>query len=169
MSSESPSHAIEPLVELLRSEVQEYGGLYNLLQRQQDEIFKRDPDLVLETNSQIESYMRQMGGLREQREELVREMARSFGVDAELSLSKLLPHFPDYLRPMLEALVHEINEMVRRTRRKARQNHQLLSRTMELNHETLRTLQPERYGKTYSKKGQIGVSNAIRSRYQAFV
>ena len=33
----------DPLVDLLREEVQEYGGLYNLLDRQQNEIFNREP------------------------------------------------------------------------------------------------------------------------------
>lgn len=159
----------DPLVELLRHEVQEYGGLYNLLQRQQDEIFKRDPDLVLSTNAEIESYLAEMGSLREKRESYVREMARACGADEEKPLSKLLHQFPDFMQPMLEALVGEINHMVRRTRQKARQNFMLLSRTMELNHETMRSLQPESYAKTYTKRGQVGMKSTVQSRYQAFV
>lgn len=159
----------DPLVELLRHEMQEYGGLYNLLQRQQEEIFKKDPELVLKTNAEIESYMSEMGGLREKRETYVRDMARACGADEEKPLSKLLPHFPDFMQPMLQALVDEINAMVRRTRQKARQNFMLLSKTMELNHETMRTLQPESYAKTYTKRGQVGVKSTVQSRYQAFV
>lgn len=159
----------DPLVELLRNEVQEYGGLYNLLERQQEEIFKRDPQLVLDTNAEIEGYMSDMGGLREKRESLVREMARTFGADEEQPLSKLLNYFPDFMRPMLQALVEEINHMIGRTRQKARQNFMLLSRTMEINHETMQRLQPGNYNKTYSKKGRIGIKTQSQSRYQAFV
>ncbi|MBK1878459.1 flagellar protein FlgN [Pelagicoccus mobilis] len=158
-----------PLVEMLRHEVQEYGGLYNLLERQQEEIFKRDPQLVLDTNAEIESYMADMGGLREQRENFVREMARAFGADEEQPLSKLLNYFPDFMQPMLQALVDEINHMVRRTRQKARQNFMLLSRTMEINHETMQRLQPGNYNKTYSKRGRVGIKTQAQSRYQAFV
>lgn len=158
-----------PLVDLLRHEVQEYGGLYNLLERQQGEIFQRDPQLVLDTNSEIESYMSAMGSLRDQRETLVREMARGCGADEEQPLSKLLVHFPDFMQPMLQALVDEINAMIRRTRQKARQNFMLLSRTMEINHETMQRLQPGNYNRTYSKKGRIGVKTQRPTRYQAFV
>lgn len=159
----------DPLVDLLRHEVQEYGGLYNLLERQQDEIFKRDPQLVLDTNAEIESYMSDMGGLRTRRESFVRDMARECGADEEQPLSKLLVHFPDFMQPMLQALVDEINHMVRRTRHKARQNFLLLSRTMEINHETMQALQPGNYNKTYSKKGRVGVKTQMPTRYQAFV
>lgn len=158
-----------PLVELLRTEVQEYGGLYNLLERQQREIFKRDPELVMGTNAEIESYMGDMGTLRDQRESKVREMAQACGADEEQSLSKMLPFFPDFTRPMLQALVDEINHMVKRTRQKARQNFMLLSRTMEITHETFQSLQPENYSKTYSKKGRVGMKGPSPSRYRAFV
>ena len=159
----------DPLVELLRSEVQEYGGLYNLLDRQQREIFSRDPELVLSTNSEIESYMSDMGGLRQAREERVQQMARACGADETESLSKLLPHFPDFIRPMLTALVDEVNAMVTRTRQKARQNFMLLSRTMEVTHETLQRLQPDNFNRTYTKKGRVGVKGDLPTRYRAFV
>ncbi len=158
-----------PLVDLLRNEVQEYGGLYNLLERQQGEIFNRDPALVLNTNAEIESYMSDMGGLRERREAFVREMARNCGADEEKPLSQLIVHFPDFMQPMLQALVDEINHMIRRTRQKARQNFMLLSRTMEINHETMQKLQPENYNRTYTKKGRVGVKTQRPTRYQAFV
>lgn len=159
----------DPLVNLLRHEVQEYGGLYNLLERQQDEIFKRDPQLVLDTNNEIEGYMSEMSGLRLKREDIVRELARDCGADEEQPLSKLLVNFPDFMQPMLKALVDEINHMIRRTRQKARQNFLLLSRTMEINHETMQRLNPGSYNKTYSKQGRIGVKSRTPSRYQAFV
>lgn len=159
----------DPLVELLRYEVQEYGGLYNLLVRQQDEIFKRDPQLVLATNAEIESYMADMGSLREQREERVREMARRLGADEAQPLSKLLGYFPAVVRPMLQALVDEINQMITRTRQKAKQNFMLLSRTMEITHETFKALQPENYNQVYTKKGRIGVKTSLPARYRAFV
>lgn len=159
----------DPLVELLRHEVQEYGGLFNLLDRQQHEIFQRDPQQVLDTNDEIERYMADMGGLRQRREQLVREMARACGADEEQPLSKMLPYFPDFMRPMLQALVEEINHMIRRTRQKARQNFMLLSRTMEITHQTMQALQPDNYNKTYSKKGRVGVKTQMPTRYQAFV
>ncbi|MEM9160637.1 MAG: flagellar export chaperone FlgN, partial [Verrucomicrobiota bacterium] len=89
--------------------------------------------------------------------------------EPSLPLRKMLPHFPDFIHPLLEALMEEINQMITRTRRKAQQNFLLLSRTMELTQETLRALQPENYTKTYSKKGRVGVTQRMPSRYKAFV
>ena len=65
----------DPLVGLLRGEVQEYGGLYNLLERQQNEIFNRDPSMVMETNGAVETHMEQMDCLRQKRESMVRELS----------------------------------------------------------------------------------------------
>lgn len=159
----------DPLVELLREEVQEYGGLYNLLDRQQNEIFNRDPDLVMEINIEVEVHMKQMDTLRQKRESMVREMAIRCQCDQEWTLKELLPGFPVFVRPLLEALMDEVNSMVRRTRQKARQNYLLLSRTMEIAHEALRRSEPSNYSKTYSRKGQVGVSGDLPTTYKALV
>lgn len=159
----------DPLVELLREEVEEYGGLYNLLERQQNEIFNRDPDLVMETNSDVEAHMGQMDKLRQKRETMVREMAKRCQRDQECTLKELLPGFPVFVRPLLEALIDEVNAMVKRTRQKARQNYLLLSRTMEIAHEALRRSEPSNYSKTYSRKGQVGVSGDLPTTYKALV
>lgn len=159
----------EPLLALLREEVQEYGGLYNLLDRQQKEVFERDPESVMATNEEVEKYMKEMGQLRERREEEVVFMAKKFGCDEALSLTKMLDYFPDYIRPLLKALIDEVNDMVKRTRRKARQNFLLLSRTMELTQEAISALQPDNYTKTYSRKGKVGMTGMTPTRYKAFV
>jgi len=159
----------DPLVAILRDEVQEYGGLYNLLDRQQKEIFSRDPEAVMKTNEDIEAYSQQMGTLRGSREELVSGIAKAFDCDPEEKLSKLVDHFPDYVQPLLQALIDEINQMIKRTRSKARQNFLLLSRTMELTQETVAALRPDNYTKTYTRKGQVGVAKNMPSRYKTFV
>ena len=159
----------DPLLELLRHELQEYGGLHNLLERQQKEIFERVPEAVLITNEEIEAYTGAMGELRKEREAMVDQIGQSCGCEPNLALRKMLPHFPSFIHPLLEALMDEINQMVTRTRRKARQNFLLLSRTMEITQETLRAMQPDNYSKTYSKKGRVGVNQRMPSRYKAFV
>lgn len=159
----------DPLVELLREEVQEYGGLYNLLDRQQEMIFNREPDLVMQTNGDIEAHMSDMNALRERREAKVREMAERCDCEEGLSLRKMLPWFPEFVRPMLQALIEEINAMVSRTRRKAKQNYLLLSRTMEITQEALRLAKPENFSKTYSRKGQVGMAGRMPTTYNAFV
>lgn len=159
----------DPLIGLLREEVQEYGGLHNLLDRQQSEIFTRESDLVMLTNDDIELQMGKMNALRERRESKVKAMADQCECDPELSLKNMLPHFPEYIRPLLEALIDEVNAMVTRTRRKARQNYLLLSRTMEITQEALRMTEPGNYSKTYSRKGYVGMSGTVPATYKTFV
>lgn len=159
----------DPLVDLLREEVQEYGGLYNLLDRQQTEIFNREPELVMQTNEDIETHMQEMNVLRERREDQVKAMAERCACDDSLSLMKMLPWFPEFIRPMLKALIDEVNGMVSRTRRKARQNHLLLSRTMEITQEALRMAEPDNFSKTYSRKGKVGMAGRMPTTYKAFV
>lgn len=159
----------DPLLDLLREEVQEYGGLHNLLDRQQSEIFNRESDLVMLTNDDVESHMGMMNALRERREEKVRSLAIQCDCDPELSLRNMLPHFPEFIRPLLEALIDEVNAMVTKTRRKARQNYLLLSRTMEITQEALRMTEPGNYTKTYSRKGYVGMSGTVPATYKTFV
>ena len=169
MSTDANLMDWDPLVALLREEVKEYGGLYNLLDRQQKEIFQRDPESVLRTNEEIENYTQEMGELRKRREEVVFQIADTFQCDRNETLSKMISHFPDYVQPLLQALVDEINQMIKRTRSKARQNFLLLSRTMELTQETVAALRPDNYTKTYTRKGQVGVAKNMPSRYKTFV
>ncbi|MEZ5277745.1 MAG: flagellar protein FlgN [Opitutaceae bacterium] len=157
----------EPLIEALRTELEEYGALFNHLTRQQEEIFARKVDTVLEINGDLDSQARVIAAARERRREVMDDLAKRDGLPAGTRLTRMLDRFPDYVRPLLEALVRDINLMINRTRRKARQNHILLARAVELTQETLRLLQPGSFTKTYARSGQVSVSGEKTSRYQA--
>jgi len=157
----------EPLIEALRTELEEYGALFNHLTRQQEEIFARKVDTVLEINGDLDSQARMIAAARERRQEVMDDLARRDGLPAGTRLTRMLDRFPNYVRPLLEALVRDINLMINRTRRKARQNHILLARAVELTQETLRLLQPGSFTKTYARSGQVSVSGEKTSRYQA--
>ena len=67
----------------------------------------------------------------------------------------MLPYIEVAARPLLEALINEINHLLHRVRRTSRHNHTLLSRTLELHSETLRQLRPEAFSNTYSPDGRV--------------
>lgn len=159
----------EPLVEALRSELQEYGGMFNLLVQQQDRIIDRRSDAVLEINGDIEAQTNVVANLRQSRESMVRDLADRIGAERNDSLRALIPHFPEVVQPLVEALMRDINHMVRRNRQKARQNHLLLSRAMELTEQTLRVLQPENFTRTYHSNGKVAFPKQTTptSRYNA--
>lgn len=159
----------EPLVEILRNELQEYGGLFNLLGQQQDRIIERKPDAVLSINDEIEVQTRTVADLRGRRETCVDELLARVDEPVPGSLRKLIPHLPEFVQPLLEALMTDINHMVRRNRHKARQNHLLLSRAVQLTEETLRVLQPENFTRTYGRTGRSSLPSRAGavSRYNA--
>lgn len=157
----------EPLVDALRAELEEYGALFNHLTRQQEEIFARHVDTVLEINGEIDDQSRIIAAARERREAIMSDLAVRADLAKGTRLTAMLEVFPDFVRPLLEALVRDINLMINRTRRKARQNHILLARAVELTQETLRQLQPETFSKTYARSGHVSVRGEKRSRYQA--
>lgn len=150
----------ELIAHCLRDELQEYGGLLGLFEEQQGALFRRDAAGVLASVTSIEEQARIASGKRLRREQVVREFALSQGRAADATLRSLLPCFPSEVRPMLEALIDEVNRLVHRARRGVRQNALLLQRAIELHQETLRTLRPDSFTKTYSKRGQVSVATS---------
>ena len=72
-------------------------------------------------------------------------------------------HIAAEARPLLEALISEVNLLLHRVRRTSRHNHTLLSRAVELHQETLQHLRPQSFVKTYSPAGRVAVAAAPMS------
>jgi flagellar biosynthesis/type III secretory pathway chaperone len=155
--------AWETIAGCLRDELLEYGGLLGLFEEQQGALFRRDASAVLATVSAIEEQARLAGKKRLQRELAVRDFAVAHGRAADATLRQLLPCFPEEVRPMLEALVDEVNRLVHRARRGVRQNNLLLQRAVEMHQEALRVLRPDTFIKTYSPHGQVSVATAMHT------
>jgi flagellar biosynthesis/type III secretory pathway chaperone len=157
---------LEVLARPLREEIQEYGALLNLFEDQQTAILQRQPDLVLAIVDAIAKQVELIHTCQKRRKQLVQTIAFEEGCSEQLSLLGLLPHFPAPARPMLEALVNEVNRLIRQTRRRARQNQMLLVRTIELSQEMLRRLRPGTVTKTYASNGQIEMgASALEGRW----
>lgn len=150
----------ELIAHSLRDELQEYGGLLSLFEEQQGALFRRDATGVLATVTAIEEHARSAAGKRVRREQLVRDFALASGRNADATLRSLLDCFPAEVRPMIEALIDEVNRLVHRARKGVRQNTALLQRAIELHQEALRTLKPEAFTKTYSQRGQVSLNTA---------
>ena len=71
-----------------------------------------------------------------------------------------LPLIEADARPLLEALISEVNTLLHRVRRASRHNHTLLARAVEVHQETLQHLRPAAFTKTYSPAGRLAVSAA---------
>lgn len=146
------------VVDALRSELAEYGGLLGLFEAQQKKIIALDAAAVADYLPQLELQAEAARLRRDEREQVVHEYAAARGCPGRPSLRQLLPEFPAEVRPLLEALIDEINHLVLRTRQRTRQNQMMLGRLVELHRELLPALRPQAFTKTYSRQGQVAVA-----------
>jgi len=77
-----------------------------------------------------------------------------------LGLKAFLSAPYDEARPLLQALIDEVNRLIHRVRRITRQNHLLLSRTVQLHQGLLRQFYPGAFTSTYSAFGRLSMAPA---------
>jgi flagellar biosynthesis/type III secretory pathway chaperone len=151
----------ETIAECLRHELADYGGLLSLFEQQQQSLFDRNADQVLHLANEIEQQSRTLAECRTRREMEVAAFAQSHGQPVTASLRSLLSFVEPAARPLLEALINEVNALLHRVRRTSRHNHTLLSRAVEIHQETLQHLRPNAFTKTYSPAGRLSVTTAL--------
>jgi flagellar biosynthesis/type III secretory pathway chaperone len=149
-----------PLVDLLRAELAGYGGLLALFDQQQDQLWRRELQPMVDTSVGLEALATEVARHREEREAWLAAFAQEHARPADSTFQQLLPLFPPDQQSLLVALVKEINHLLHRVRRRARQNHTILARTVRLHHDALAILMPGRRPRTYSANGRVGAAVA---------
>ena len=150
----------EFIAECLRTELADYGGLLHLFEAQQGCLFGRDPQSVLRFATEIEAQARAAADSRERRAQSVATFAAQNNRPANSTLRSLLPLIETDARPLIEALIAEVNLLLHRVRRTCRHNHTLLKRAVEMHQETMQHLRPNAFMKTYSPAGRVAVATA---------
>lgn len=148
------------IVESLRLELAEYGGLLHFFEQQEAALFARDADAVLRISTDIESQVRTIHSRRRTREALVAAFATANDQPPATTLRTMIPLFAEEARPLLDALVREINVLVHRVRRISRHNHMLLGRAVETHQQTLRVLRPDAFTQTYAPNGRASITTS---------
>jgi flagellar biosynthesis/type III secretory pathway chaperone len=158
---------IQNLINALRDELKEYGEMLALLDRQQQSVIARHADEVFQSVGFIRRQAEVFAETRARREECLRVTAVDFAQPADASFAVLIPLLPAAYRPLVKALVDENNELLVRVQQRARQNHLLLSRSLELMQGLLDTLLPSRETRVYNGRGSMQVHETVpRSYYQ---
>jgi len=134
--------SIKKLVEALRDELKNYGEMLALLDRQQEYLMTRDANEVSQSISQVQEQGLAIQDARKWREDCRRAVAEAAGEAETTSFKELIPLLPADYQPLLKALVDENNELLFRVRRRARQNHLMLKRSVELMQQLLNSLCP---------------------------
>jgi hypothetical protein len=138
---------LESLINALRDELQQYGEMLALLDQQQESVMSRATDQVLAGSAAIQAQSRVIHLARERRESYRRQLAEAVDKPAGTPFAELLPALPENYRPLLGALV--------RVHQRARQNHLLLSRSLELMQRFLSSLLPALRPAVYTGAGHV--------------
>lgn len=159
---------LDALITALREELQQYGEMLALLDREQELVMLRAGADLLESVSAVQSQSAAIQQARARREEARRALATSLGQPEDSAFAILVPLLPPHYRPLVDALVRENNQLIVRVQQRARQNHLLLSRSLELMQRFLTTLFPSRDPQVYDDHGlRPAWSPPAYSRYEA--
>jgi hypothetical protein len=114
------------LIEALRAELKQYGEMLALLDQQQSAMQRQVTGLP-ENMDTVNSQAGVITAARQERERRQCHLARLLALPETSSIAVLIPLLPADYRPLVDALVHENNELLVRVQQRARQNHRLLS------------------------------------------
>jgi flagellar biosynthesis/type III secretory pathway chaperone len=156
------------LIEALREELKEYGEMLALLDQQQSLVIRRETQHLVQSVTTINGQVDVIAAARREREQRQRHVARLVELPEEAPFAELVPQLPDDYRPLVQALVQENNELLNRIQRRARQNHLLLTRTVELMQRLLSPFFPATQPATYNDTGEMAGSGLLQhSMYNA--
>jgi flagellar biosynthesis/type III secretory pathway chaperone len=146
---------VEKLIAALREELQHYGEMLARLDDQQELVMRRAAAAVLESVPLVETQSAILQQAREVRFVAMKDLCARLRLPADTSFKDLLPNLPPDYRPLLEALVQENNELLQRIHQRARQNHILLSRTVDSMQQVINSLGIHRPTAVYNDAGSV--------------
>ena len=162
------SEALSNLISALREELKHYGEMLALLDHQQESAMSRLTDELLRSVTLIQAQADAIQAARRHRESSQRLVARELCLAEASSFAELIPLLPMDYRPLLQSLVEENNGLLQRVQQRARQNHLLLNRSVELMQRFLNTLFPSRDTQVYTDRGtRLAPSLPARPLYEA--
>jgi flagellar biosynthesis/type III secretory pathway chaperone len=155
------------LIEALREELKEYGEMLALLDQQQEMVMHRQTSDMLQCVAAINAQAQTIATTRLEREQHQRHVARQLGLPETSGLTALVPRMPAEYRPLVQALVQENNQLLTRVQQRARQNHLLLNRVVDLMQRFLGSFFPANAPAIYNEAGHCPGALPQRTVYDA--
>lgn len=146
---------LEKLIAALREELQQYGEMLARLDDQQALVMRRSAAALLESAPQVQAQSAILTQAREVRFAAMKALCTVLRLAPDTAFKDLLPNLPADYRPLLEALVQENNELLQRIHQRARQNHILLSRTVDSMQHVINSLGIHRPTAVYDDSGTV--------------
>ena len=143
------------LIEALREELKQYGEMLALLDQEQDLVMQRQSAEISPCVAAINAQADTLHAVRHEREQRRRQLARTLQLDENSSFKELTACLPAQYKPLVAALVQENKELLVRVQQRARQNHLLLSRMVELMQKLISSILPSAGPATYNEGGAM--------------
>ena len=118
----------DQLVDALRDELQEKGGLIRLLNQQTETLYRRDTAENERLEEQIRAQLRLISRCTKDRDLAIRQTASQFQLNDDVQSPEVIRNFPEYVHPLLEALFSEVNRLSNRMEERLGQNQGLKER-----------------------------------------
>jgi hypothetical protein len=130
------------LIESLREELKQYGEMLALLEQQHQLVILRQGGDLLQIVGALDAQAEAMRVARSESEQRQLDLARSFNLEGPGDFRELAPCLPAEYRLLVQALVDENHALLLRIQQRARQNHLLLKRALELMQRFVNSLAP---------------------------
>ena len=121
---------ISRLIESLREEMTQYGELLALMQEQQALILSQQSRELLANSNEVNGQMVNIKTARQAREKARVVLARHLGAPQETTIRQITDYLPEEYRPLLAALVDEINALPQNVHVWLRQNDLMMKRSL---------------------------------------
>ena len=159
---------LKALIGALREELQAYGEMLALLDQQQEFVFARAAAELFQSVGQVQAQTFALETVRRQRTLCQADLAMTIDMPAATAFGELVPSLPAEYRPLVQALVDENNQLLQRIHDRVRQNHILLSRSLEMMQQLIKGLAPAQAIRVYDDRGRHGArAISAPSLYQA--
>jgi flagellar biosynthesis/type III secretory pathway chaperone len=162
MKSELSEH-LPALLEALKEELQEYGEMLALLEQQQAAAIQHTPEEVLRGAVSIQVQMARLKMAQEKRTSCQSNVAVALGKTGQCDFVELIPMLPETHGVAVETLVRENRQLLLKVQKKARQNHLLMVRSLQLMQQFMQALLPSPGTATYNGGGQVQVAASAGS------
>jgi hypothetical protein len=118
----------DQLVDALRDELQEKGGLIRLLNQQTETLYRRDTAENERLEEQIRAQLRLIARCTQDRQFALRQTAVKLHLNDDVQSNEVIRGFPEYVHPLLEALFSEVDRLSNRMEERLKQNQGLKER-----------------------------------------
>ena len=152
------SQIVDELTVVVEQEVRAFQSLYDALQQQQVSILQGDVVSVSQSNEEVETIVARTKRLEEERWGKSHDLSRCLDMDADLTLSQILPHVERRYALRLEELKQMLEALSQKIKTTNERNRYLLQHSLQFVNNCMRILVGGRENEiAYGKTGKVAM------------